>query len=439
MTTTPSAPTPPPAPDLNALAAKVNAWIENHVWNLNTLFEIILIASCFVSGMIFARLLRQPVNGLIERSNLPLRAKRVAKVSRRLIFPASTLVLLFAVTKISELPVFGLDSAVMVGVMKVLLAWIIIRLCLQIVDNAILRSTFFWVIWIVAALSIFGILDETTQTLDALGFDFGESRISVLEITKSIIIILILLYLALFASTFFERKILMAKNLTRSSQVLIVKIIRLALVIFAILLGITSAGIDLSVFAVFSGAIGLGIGFGLQRSVSNLFSGLLLLMDQSVKPGDVIELDNTGTYGWVNKMAARYTEVVTRDNRSYLIPNEDFITQRVVNWSHGNSLIRLEVSFGVHYDSDPHKVIKIALATVEKLKGQRIEREPAPVCFLRAFGESSIDFTLRFWITDAEHGITNVKGMVLLALWDAFKEHGIKIPYPHREVFMHND
>ena len=184
-----------------------------------------------------------------------------------------------------------------------------------------------------------------------------------------------------------------------------------------------------------SGAIGLGIGFGLQKVVSNLFSGFLLLMDQSIQPGDVIELESSGTFGWVNNMAARYTEIVTRDNKSYLIPNEELVTQRVVNWSHGNKLVRVEVLFGVHYDSDPHEVIRIAVEAATK--PERVISNREAVCWLKEFGDSSINFALRFWIKDADQGITNIKGEVLLALWDAFKANNIAIPYPHREVFIH--
>ena len=244
------------------------------------------------------------------------------------------------------------------------------------------------------------------------------------------------MYFALFGASFADRKIKKINSLTRTTQVLISKVIRVTLIVFALLIGVTSAGLDLSLFAVFGGAIGLGIGFGLQKGISNLFSGMLLLIDKSIQPGDVIEIPDIGTFGWVNHMAARYTEIVTRDNKSFLIPNEDFITQRVVNWSHGNSLIRLQVSIGVHYKSDPHLVKKIAEEATANAH-DRIVKNPAPVCHLVEFGDSSLNFSLRFWIKDAEAGVTNIKGQVMLALWDAFKENDIEIPYPHREIYIH--
>jgi len=291
-------------------------------------------------------------------------------------------------------------------------------------------------IWCVAALSIFGLLDQTTEILDSIGFSIGDFRLSALAVIKSVVYLFILIYVATFVSSFAERRVLKSTSLKRSSQVLIAKIIRVVLIAIAILIGVNISGIDLSLFAVFGGAIGLGIGFGLQKGISNLFSGMLLLVDRSIEPGDVIELEN-GTFGWVNHMAARYTEIVTRDNKSFLIPNEEFITQRVINWSHGNSLIRLEVEFGVHYNSDPHEVKEIAAQAALDADPKRICRDPSPVCHLVKFGDSSLNFKLRFWIKDAERGITNIRGDVMLSLWDAFKANNIEIPYAHLEVYMH--
>lgn len=329
----------------------------------------------------------------------------------------------------------GVNVHIIEGMMKVLLAWIVIRVAVQLIDNNAVRNVFAMTIWTVAALSIFGVLDQTTATLDAVGFNVGDFRLSALVLIKGIFSLFLLIYMAVFTSSFLERRILKIKSLTRSSQVLISKIIRVVLIVFALLIGLTSSGIDLSLFAVFGGAVGLGIGFGLQKGISNLFSGMLLLLDRSIQPGDVIELEN-GTFGWVQNMAARYTEIVTRDNKSFLIPNEEFVTQRVVNWSHGDTLIRLEVRFGVHYKHNPHEIIKLAEAAAAGAS-ERICKDPAPVCHFVEFGDSSLNFSLRFWIKDAEKGVTNMRAAVMLALWDTFHEQEIEIPYPHREVYVH--
>lgn len=412
------------------------AWGKEYIWTEDALYQGIILLLAFVFGSITYRLFRKKIAEAIDNSELPIRIKRISNNLRRLIWPLATLTYIFLGSLIEASPLVNIDITLTRGIMKVLVAWIVIRIAVQFIANHALRNFFALSIWAVAALSIFGILDETSAMLDSFGFTVGTFRLSALAVVKSLFLIFILLYLALFLSTFAERRVLRSKSLTRSSQVLIAKIIRITLVVFALFIGVTSAGIDLSIFAVFSGAVGLGVGFGLQKVVSNLFSGFLLLMDKSIEPGDVIELDSvSGTFGWVQHMGARYTEIITRDNKSYLIPNEDFITQRVVNWSHGDKLVRLDVKFGVHYKSDPHQVIKVA--TEAAVKPPRVVDTPKPVCWLIEMGDSSINFTLRFWIKDAEGGVTNVKGDVMLALWDALKENNIEIPYPHREVFIH--
>lgn len=411
------------------------SWFDAQFWIAATLHQVVIIAACFIIGGLLFRAVKGRIETAISKSELPIRAKRNLDNLSGLVFPVAALTMMFFATLIATDENVQIGTSYIIGTMKVISAWVVIRIAVEVIDNSAIRSIFAIGIWVIAALSLLGILDETSTALDAIGFSIGDFRLSALAVIKGILAIFVLLYAAIFLSTFLERRVLKSRSLTRSSQVLVSKIIRITLLVFAVLIGVTSAGIDLSIFAVFSGAVGLGVGFGLQKVVSNLFSGLLLLMDKSIEPGDVIELESSQTFGWVNHMGARFTEIITRDNKSYLIPNEEFITQNVVNWSHGNRLNRLEVKFGVHYDSDPHQVI--AIAKQAALRPDRVVKSPEPVCWMTEFGDSSLNFSLRFWIKDAESGVTNIKGAVLLALWDAFKENGVKIPYPHREVFVH--
>jgi small-conductance mechanosensitive channel len=247
-----------------------------------------------------------------------------------------------------------------------------------------------------------------------------------------IVFVGILLWVAIGLGNFVDRQLQNAEDLTPSLRVLLGKVLKIALIVTATLVGLSGLGIDLTVFAVFSGAIGVGLGFGLQKVVSNFISGIIILMDRSIKPGDTITLGET--FGWIRELRARFVSVVTRDGREYLIPNEDFITHEVINWSFSDALVRLDVEFGVSYDSDPHQISALAIEAAAQCK--RVYAAKQPVCWLTAFGDSSLDFVLRFWIVDPREGLTNIRGTVLLALWDTFKEHGIKIPYPHREVIM---
>jgi len=174
----------------------------------------------------------------------------------------------------------------------------------------------------------------------------------------------------------------------------------------------------------------------LQKVVSNLVSGVIILLDKSIKPGDVISLGET--FGWINTLGARYVSVVTRDGREFLIPNEDLITSQVVNWSHSNDFVRLDIPFGTAYGDDPHAVRLRRLAIQAAASVERVLTHKAPVCHIVGFGDSSVDYLLRFWIKDPTGGLTNIRGNVYLALWDVFKENGVSIPFPQREVKVLN-
>jgi small-conductance mechanosensitive channel len=284
--------------------------------------------------------------------------------------------------------------------------------------------------WAIAALSIVGLLAPTMIALDSIGVVIGGLRVTPLLVIKTSVLLMLTLWAANAASDFLDRRVRNTTDLTPSIQVLIGKLIRLLLITFAILIVLSTVGIDFSALAFFSGAVGVGLGFGLQKIVSNLVSGIILLADKSIKPGDVITVGDS--FGWVDTMGARYTSVVTRDGREFLIPNEDFVTQRVINWSYSNDEVRIDVEFGVSYAANPHTVCDLAVAAAKAV--ERVLVAPPPVCHLKAFGDSALNFTLRFWIRDPVDGLTNVRGQVLLALWDAFKREGIEIPYPVRDV-----
>jgi small-conductance mechanosensitive channel len=309
-------------------------------------------------------------------------------------------------------------------------AWVVIALVAGLIRNQFVYRLVAVSAWTMAALSILGLLQPTMTQLDSIGVVIGGLRVTPLLMIKTSVLLVLTLWAANAASDFLDRRVRSSADLTPSIQVLIGKVIRLLLITFAILIALSTVGIDFSALAFFSGAVGVGLGFGLQKIVSNLVSGIILLADKSIKPGDVISVGEN--FGWVDSMGARYISIVTRDGREFLIPNEDFVTQRVINWSYSNDEVRIDVPFGVSYASDPHKVCALSVEAAKSVA--RVLISPAPVCHLKAFGDSSLDFTLRFWIRDPVDGITNVRGQVLLALWDAFKREGIEIPYPVRDV-----
>ena len=312
------------------------------------------------------------------------------------------------------------------------LAWLAISVLSQIMRS---RQAAKWVAalaWLIVALNITGYLEPATKALDSIAFNLGDMRVSALIVLKSTILLTGLLWLATNTGNFLETRVKLLTDLTPSLQVLIGKFIKIFLVITAIAIAFNGVGIDLTVLAVFSGAIGVGLGFGLQKVVSNFISGIVILLDKSIKPGDTISVGET--FGWIRELRARFVSVVTRDGREYLIPNEEFITERVINWSFTDKMVRLDVDFGVSYDSNPHLVSKTAIAATESV--ERVSNAKKPVCWMTEFGDSSLNFKVRFWISDPENGLTNIRGMVMLALWDAFQENNISIPYPHREIIM---
>ena len=305
-------------------------------------------------------------------------------------------------------------------------AWVVIALVAGLIRNPFVYRLVAVSAWAIAALSILGLLQPTMAALDSVGIVVGGLRVTLLLAIKTSVLLLLTLWAANAAGDFIEKRVQSQADLTPSIQVLIGKLIRLFLITFAILIALSTVGIDFSALAFFSGAVGVGIGFGLQKIVSNLVSGIILLADKSIKPGDVISVGDH--FGRVGNMGARYTSVDTRDGREYLIPNEDFITQRVANWTYSSDLVRLFVKFNTTYDSDPRKAQ--AAAVDAALSVERVLRKPAPACMLSEFGTISIEFELWFWIKDPAAGVVNVKSDVLLALWDTLAAQGVNIPKP---------
>ena len=305
----------------------------------------------------------------------------------------------------------------------------------RLVRNRPLRRMVTWGLWIYATLYMLNVADDVAVFLDGVALTIGEFRLSVLTVLPALVVVGAFLTMARLVSTTTAATIRKNEDISPSMQVLAVKGVQILLYGLAFFIGVRAVGIDLTGLAVLSGAIGVGLGFGLQKVVSNLVSGVIILLDKSIKPGDVISLGET--FGWIQTLGARYASVVTRDGKEYLIPNEDLITGQVVNWSHSNDFVRLDIYFGTAYSDDPHVVRKLA---VDAAKGvDRVLSYKAPVCHIVGFGDSSVDYILRFWIKDPTGGLTNIRGNVYLALWDAFKENDISIPFPQREVKIIED
>nr|WP_245656921.1 mechanosensitive ion channel domain-containing protein [Meinhardsimonia xiamenensis] len=309
-------------------------------------------------------------------------------------------------------------------------AMLLVSLAARLVRNAMLRKIVTWALWVYVILFYLDLLDETAALLDSAAVSFGDFRLSLLSVLKALVVTAVLFAGARFLTSTVSAQVSRNEDISPSMRVLIVKVLQVGLYAAAFFIGLKAVGFDLTGLAVLSGAIGVGLGFGLQKVVSNLVSGIIILMDKSIKPGDVISLGDT--FGWIETLGARYASVVTRDGKEYLIPNEDLITGQVVNWTHSDNYVRIDLTFGTSYHDDPHKVRELAVQAAQRV--ERVLKFRPAVCHITGFGDSSVDYVLRFWIRDPVEGLTNVRGQVYLALWDIFKENGITIPFPQREV-----
>jgi small-conductance mechanosensitive channel len=312
---------------------------------------------------------------------------------------------------------------------KLALAWLAIRLVTSVIHNAFIVRVVSVSAWLVAALSIIGQLEPASDALDSISVVLGGLRLTPLLLIKLGALLIAALWLTNIASNFVESQITRSGDLTPSIQVLLIKTIRLGLMFLAIAIALSAVGINLSALAVFSGAVGVGIGFGLQKIIANFISGIILLVDKSVKPGDLVTIgDNTGR---ISAMMTRYISVAAGDGREFLIPNEDLVTQKVTNWTYTDKNTLVKINFGTNYDADPRLVCKLAIETAAS--APRALKNKPPNCILTEFTDAGMKFSLTFWLADPD-GMDNVRSDVMLTLWDALKRESIRMPYPVREI-----
>jgi small-conductance mechanosensitive channel len=275
-----------------------------------------------------------------------------------------------------------------------------------------------------------GGLKALTGLLDRVGFNAGDARISLLTILQVVVIVVALYAVVKLLTRVTGHSIRRASGLDATQQLLAQKLTAVAIVTAAFFVGIDLVGIDLTALAVFSGAFGLAVGFGFQKTFGNLIAGIILLMDRSIKPGDVIVVGDS--FGHVTKIGVRAVSIVTRDGKEHLIPNENLMTQEVENWSYSSRDVRVHIPVGVSYECDLPLAQKLMVEAAKASK--RVLQSPEPRVWLRAFGESSVDHEILVWISDPEAGVGNVQSEILNRLWVLFKENDVAIPFPQRDI-----
>ena len=417
------------------VGAQINemlAWLSSNAGalSLDTLGQTFVVALTYAIAAVGAARLRPLAAALPVATWL----QPFAPVFSRILSPLTLPLLWLTLTWISVGAARGLSlpAGVLNLAATLLTAWVVIRLFASFVTNVALSRLLAGAIWTIAALNSLGLLAPTLEMLDSVAVAAGDLKFSLLTLLKAFVWLAGGIWVATLLNRLVEHRVSGVSALTPSMQVLIVKMAKIALVGFAIAVAMAAVGIDLTALTLLTGALGLGVGFGLQKAVANFVSGLSMLLDRSIRPGDVISVGET--FGWVNSMGGRYVSVRTRDGLEYLIPNEDLITKQVVNWSMSDDRVRIRAPIGVSYKSDVHRARQICVDAAREIP--RVIADPEPLCHLVAFGDSAVELELRFWIRDPRNGIVNVKSDVLLRIWDRFKAEGIEIPFPQRDLHV---
>ena len=414
---------------IEKVTSEVTSFFDMARYSYQQLIELGIIAVGIFMAWFVSKRLQVLIEEHEEKSKS--KAKRILFFTLgRLIFP----LLLFGWVGVFAIgfTIFKQDWPVLLTAINLVVAWFIIRLGSSFIENPLISKTVASVIWVIAALNITGYLTPVVDFLDQTKIELGQTTVSLYAIVSSFISIAIFLWIAFVLIKLVDNILKNSKNISLSARALLSKTFKFTLVAAAFIFGLGAVGIDLTAFAVLGGAIGVGIGFGLQKIFSNLISGFILLLDKSIKPGDTINV--AGQYGRVETLSARYVSVITRDGIEHLVPNEEMIVSRVENWSYSHDNLRLKIPVGVHYKSDVNKAIELCLEAAADVK--RVMTLPKTGCLMKGFGDSSVDLEIRIWIQDPMNGCSNVKSEVLLGVWNKFHEHGIEIPYPQRDLHL---
>ena len=285
-------------------------------------------------------------------------------------------------------------------------------------------------IWAGFALHLTGLLPELLEAMDYLSFNIGKQRISLLIILSGILAILVTMLAVMWIGQALERKVMITEHLDMNLRVVLSKLIRASLVVLGILIALPLAGIDITVLSIFGGALGVGIGFGLQRIASNYISGFIILLDRSIHPGDVLTVD--GRFGKVAQLTTRYLVLQGNDGTEAIIPNETLVNSTVINHSYTNRQVRIGIAVQISYQSNLQRAMDIMKQAA--MNQPRVLKDPEPKVYLKSFGDNGIDLEIGIWISDPEAGELGLRSEINLEIWRKFQESGIEIPFPQRDI-----
>ena len=426
---------------------RIAAILEDFL-NRGALLQMAAVALCLLVGW----LVGNAVRGRFRRggSLAPTALTWTSLASEGLIAVAPMLsALLSAVIARAALVAFGAETPLLDATIPMIGAYALVRIGVLLFAASLGNKSWMqhWenrvtlLIWLVIAAEYTGWLDGIIEALDSVGVVAGKGRFTLWSVIKLLFTLTCFVLAAAWISRWVERRLKRLENLAPSTRIGIGKFSNAFLIGLSLFLGLNAAGVDLTALTVLTGAIGLGLGFGLQSIAANFVSGFVLLMDRSIKPGDVISFSgqpgtSTESFGWVQELRGRYVVLRDRDGVEMLVPNQQLISNPVINWSYTDPRIRLKLPIRVSYGDDPELALQVLLMACE---GQRrVLRDPLPVSRLMHFGDSGIELELRFWISDPQEGVNNVRSDVNRAIWRLFKEHGLTIPMAQREIHVRN-
>jgi small-conductance mechanosensitive channel len=417
---------------------KITDWLS-HLDYSSLGWELLVLALAVAGALLVQRTLGRFL--LDTSSGLDARhIKRITlRSAQRIVFPLSMLLVALVGREILQAYQVAVPLLLKLAV-PLMMSLAVIRLTLYILRQALqpgpavkawehLISTS---IWLLVALHLLGWLPRVARAVDAFGYSFGTVRVSLLTVFELLLVVGVLMVLAAWLSTAVEAALSRSVYLSSGVKIGLSKTIKLVIYTLAGLLSLNAVGIDLSALAIFGGALGVGLGFGLQRIASNFISGFILVFDRSIRPGDVISINDK--FGWVQELRARYIVVRDRDGVETLIPNENLITTEVINWSYSDKQVRIKLPVQISYQDDPEAAMEILARAAQG--SARVLQNPPPAPRLLGFGDSGIDLELRVWIRDPQQGVNNVRSELNIAIWKGFKAAGISIPYPQQDLYV---
>ena len=413
----------------------------------NVLIELGLLGVCLLVGGIVGLELHRRAQRLTIKPPMALSWRYFGTQGYLVVTPIVVIFVLVLIAN-SSLLAAHFDVTLLGAAARLILAYIVVRSAVLVFAASLGNKSWIqnWetrvalLIWLAIAAEYLGWLGPIIATLDSFGIAAGKTRITVWSVLKLLFTLTLFMLVAAWISRWVERRVKRLTSVAMSTRIGISKFANAFLIALSILIGLNAAGVDLTALTVLTGAVGLGLGFGLQSIAANFVSGFVLLKDRSIKPGDVISLSgqsgtSTENFGWVQELRGRYVVVRDRDGVEMLVPNQQLISNAVINWSYTDPRIRLKLPIRISYRDDPELALKILLDACE---GQaRVLRDPAPVSRLMHFSDSGIELELRFWISDPQEGVNNVRSEVNRAIWRLFKEHKITIPIAQREIIVH--